>query len=146
MIEIKHLIDYNVEKTIFLERYLAANRVIDDRLKAGQLSGLEELADKKRAIGKSIDVIDDKIIAAIADLKRNAGIDDLSQLDARRYDDVARLKVESGKVLQLMVELKNSDSELLQKIDQHFRKYKNSTERIDRNKLYSYTSKRFSER
>ncbi len=145
MSEIKRLIDYNIEKTMYLKRYLDANRVIEDMLMAGQLSGLDEVVDKKRAIGRSIDVIDDKIIGAIAALKQSVGIDDLSQLDTSRHGDAAQLKIESGKVLHLMVDLKNSDRALLEKIDAQFAKYKNSTARIDRNKLYSYTNKRFAE-
>ncbi len=146
MLEIKRLIDYNLEKTVYLERYLDANRMIDDMLVAGQLSDIDALVVKKRAIGTSIDVIDDKIIKAIDELKCAVGIDDLAQLDTSRYGDAVKLKIESGKVLKLMVELKNSDDALLKKIDAHFAKYKDSTERIDRNKLYNYTNKRLSPR
>ncbi len=137
---IKRLIDANIEKNSYLNAYLNCNKTIEDLIKLEQFSNLEALVSKKRAIAQSIDVIDDKIIRALAQLKQEAGIDDLAELDVKAYPAAEQLKIEAGKALQLMVKVKQSDEKLLKKIDASFKKYGDSTRLVDKNKLYHYTN------
>ncbi len=139
MQEINRLIDFNIEKISYLNAYLDSNKTIEDLIALEQFSNLEALVSKKRAIAQSIDVIDDKIIRALSLLKQAVGITDLAQLDIKAHPDAEQLKIEAGKVLQLMVKIKQSDEKLLKKIDASFKKYGNSTRAVDKNKLYYYT-------
>ncbi len=140
MQEIKRLIDFNIEKISYLNAYLDSNKTIEDLIALEQFSNLEALVSKKRAIAQSIKVIDDKIIKGLAALKQKAGIDDLAALDIKAHPDAEQLKIEAGKALQLMVKIKQSDKALLKKIDAGFAKYGNSTNVVDKNKLYHYTN------
>ncbi len=143
MLAVDKLIDYNKEKLLFLKEYIDTNEMILEMGASNNINALMDLANKKRRLITSIDVIDDKIIRGIAELKEEASVSDLAELKATEHSNLRQLKIVSGNVLKKMVDLKQSDVVAREMIDKVFDHMKTSQSTVDKNKLYYHTDKFF---
>lgn len=142
---IMQLIAYQQEKMGFINAYLAANDLLNDRAAEGNFTAIKELMEKKQGLATAIDVVDQKTIQGIERLKSQVGVKDLAEMDVAIYPDLKELKIIAGRVLQAMVAIKRSDESTSQVIDKAFETLKTSVRHIDRNKLYYYTKNYFSD-
>lgn len=143
MESIKKLIKKNVDKVEFIKSYLEINDMIKNMLENHNFQAVKELSEKKRGIITSIDVVDDKIVEGLSELKKNLKIEDISMASTADYPELAELKKISVKVLRLMVEVKESDEKISSLMDFVFDNYKSEIGKFDKKKLEHYTKEFF---
>lgn len=106
------LIEDNRQKLYYLHSYLELNRRIEEKMLERDFDSASLLIQKKRGLMTGIHVIDEKIIRRIAELKKDCGIEDLSELDIAENPNLRELKSLAMEVLKKMVEAKESDADL----------------------------------
>ncbi len=145
MNNIQKAIDNNRQKLTYLDSYLTVNEVAMERILESNISAVKELINKKQAIITSINVLDDRIISDINNIKEFYSVEDLSELSAKEYPKLWELKEIATDVLRKMVDVKNSDQVLFEKMEDVFEDYKNEKGKFDRTKLEAYTNNFFNE-
>ncbi len=143
MNNIHKVIEDNKQKLGYLTSYLTLNEVAMERIKESNISAVKELISKKKALITSINVIDDKIIKGIENIKSSYKVNDLSELSAKKMPELWDLKELATDVLRKMVEVKKSDELLFEKMELAFDDYKNEKGKFDKRKLEVYTKNFF---
>ncbi len=136
-------IDNNRQKLTYLDSYLTVNEVAMERISESNISAVKELIGKKKAIITSINVLDDRILSDIDNIKSFYNVEDLSELSAKENPKLWELKEIATDVLRKMVELKKSDEILFEKMEDVFEDYKNEKGKFDKSKLEVYTNNFF---
>lgn len=136
---IEQLTEYNREKIIYMNEYLDANAMITEMGQTHNISAIKKLVAKKQGLITSIDIIDDKLIKGIEQLKEVLGIDDLSEINVQAYPQIVKLKIAAGDALKQMVAIRQSDEEVKAVIDRVFKQMADDQSTIEKNKLYYYT-------
>lgn len=140
MQEIERLISLNGEKLGCLVSYSHADDMLVDMLKDSNFTAIKELNLRKKALATSIDLLDDKIIEALAALKKEKNIEDISQLSAADYPRLAELKDVSLKVLKKLAEITERSKQIKLSVDRAFDDYREEDGKFDREKLMSFTA------
>ncbi len=138
-------IENNRQKLNYLASYLTVNEVAMERISESNISAVKELIKKKKAIITSINVLDDRIIADIDNIKLFYNVTDLAELSAKENPKLWELKEVATDVLRKMVDVKNSDEVLFAKMEEVFEDYKNEKGKFDKTKLEVYTNNFFNE-
>ncbi len=140
---IKKLISYNQEKLEYLDKCLTANQMAKDLIKAKNINALSELSKKKKTLITSVEVIDDKILSAMSDVKKKHNVKNLQDIKDVEKEFLTQLRDVSILVVEKMVELKISDDEVLSRIDDMFASYDESVDENDTKKVEYYTNEFF---
>ncbi len=140
---IDKLIEANEQKSHHLKTYLTLNEVAMDRIRENNVTAVKELVLKKKALITSINVIDDKIIETLSTMKKDLNISDISELSVEEVPELVNLKEIATAVLRQMVDVKQSDEKLFEKMEGAFEDYKNEKGKFDKRKLQYYTKNYF---
>ncbi len=135
------LIDLNQKKLEFLEVCLSTNEQAMFLVDNSNISALQELSRKKKSILTSINVLDDRIIALISELKKQRRVNNLSELNPD--EGLRELRGISVDVVQKMALLKQSDDDIMRRIDGMFVDYEISDKALDKKKVEYFTKNYF---
>lgn len=143
MDEVTRLITLNEDKLNCLKKYSDCNEMILQMLEDKNLSALKKIRPKKSALISSIKLLDARLVDLVAELKKNEKIDDLSELDITKYEDLKKLKELSLTVLRLMLEVKGQDEQVAHELEERFEEYRISKSKLNTNQLESFTKDYF---
>ncbi len=111
---IAKLTEYNRQKSDYLDSYLLLNSKL---MRSGELSREEllQLGSEKKRLIKRIELVDDKIVLTLAELKEYYAVDDLAAIKARSQQEkqaLQSLKEAASDALKKMTLVKISDDKL----------------------------------
>lgn len=139
MNKVAKLIEINEDKLVCLKKYSDCNDMMLKMLEDKNLSALKNIRPKKSALVRSIELLDEKLVQIVEELKALENISDLSEIDLTKYEDLGRLKELSISVLRLTIDVKNQDATVSRKLEEGFEEYRNTKSKMNTNKLESFT-------
>lgn len=143
MNEVTRLIELNEDKLICLKKYCDCNDMIIKMLDDHNLSALKKLMPKKSALVKSIQLLDDRVVNLVAELKQREQIGSLEEIDVTKFSNLQQLKDLSLSVLKIMLDVKKQDEFVAARIEESFEEYRHLKSRVKTNKLESFTKDYF---
>ncbi len=142
---VEELIVCNEKKLGYLKNCLDANRQAEILVEKANVNSLFELANKKKSLITSINVIDDRIVSLVSRLREERGVDSLADIIAGGDATIVELRRISVEVVEQMANLKQSDDAIMKRLEELFDNYKNSHSSADQKKLEYFTTNYFSE-